>query len=109
MFFCESIDKILVQWKRIFMNKTYDLLIVGNGYDLASGFLTSYSNYLESKFGYGIRNGLITFFQAALYSNVSENNEWNSFEKLLCYYLAFLHYLFLLYRPPCIIRAKTHY
>ena len=72
----------------------YDLLIVGNGYDLESGFKTSYIDFLNSFLNSGIRNYLISFFRSAYDRGVVVNNEWNGFENLLCQYLQFLDYLF---------------
>ena len=72
----------------------YDLLVVGNGFDLGCGFKTSYSDFL-SKISYdGTRNPLIYFFSSAQRSGYFANDEWNGFETILCQYLQFLDYCF---------------
>lgn len=72
----------------------YDLLIVGNGYDLASGYQTSYSAFLNSLMMSQNQNMLFHFFVHAYRENYIQNDQWNGFEKLLCNYLQFLNYLF---------------
>lgn len=74
--------------------KTYDLLIVGSGFDLASGFQTSYRSFLTYYRNKGIQNPLIYFFIDAYDKGFILNNEWNGFENLLCQYLQFLDFLF---------------
>ena len=72
----------------------YDLLIVGNGFDLASGYRTTYSDFLNRQAMWGPDNRLIVFFLDAYRNNFVINDEWNGFENLLCQYLEFLQYLF---------------
>lgn len=72
----------------------YDLLIVGNGFDLACNYKTSYVDFLDYEGRKGVSNPLISFFLSAYNRNVVSNNEWNGFESLLCQYLQFLDYLF---------------
>ena len=72
----------------------YDLLIVGNGFDLACNYKTSYSDFLEYEGGKGYTNPLISFFSSAYHYHIVINDEWNGFENLLCQYLQFLDYLF---------------
>ena len=72
----------------------YDLLVVGNGFDLGCGFKTSYRNFLDKIGSQGNRNPLITFFISADHNEFMANEEWNGFESLLCQYLQFLDYCF---------------
>lgn len=72
----------------------YDLLVVGNGYDLACGFKTTYKDFLDSITSTGTYNNLIVFFSSAYRKGVVINDEWNGFENLLCQYLQLLDYLF---------------
>ena len=72
----------------------YDLLVVGNGFDLGCNFRTSYSDFLKYAQDKMSSNPLVLFFNSARYQNLFENDEWNSFELLLCQLLQFLNYLF---------------
>lgn len=72
----------------------YDLLIVGNGFDIGCGFHTAYNDFLEYKLSHGIRDPLIAFFLEAYDKDYILNYEWNGFENLLCQYLQFLDYCF---------------
>ena len=72
----------------------YDLLVVGNGFDLGCKYKTSYINFLDSFYGRSINNYLISFFTSAYNNGVVQNQNWNGFENLLCQYLQFLDYLF---------------
>lgn len=72
----------------------YDLLVIGNGFDLECKFNTSYVDFLNYISKNSISNHLITFFITAYRSGVVQNNEWNGFENILCQYLQFLDYLF---------------
>ncbi len=76
------------------MKNVFDLLIVGNGYDLASEYETSYEQFLRYCKNTGCRNMLYYFFDSAYSNGLIENDEWNSFEKILCQYLQFLDYIF---------------
>ena len=70
----------------------YDLLIVGNGFDLGCKYKTGYDDFLSSC--EDCDNFLFTFFKNAYRKRFIINNEWNGFENLLCQYLQFLDYLF---------------
>lgn len=72
----------------------YDLLIVGNGFDLGCGFKTSYIDFLNFNLGKSISNPLLSFFISAYNRKYFVNDEWNGFENLLCQYLQFLDYCF---------------
>ena len=72
----------------------YDLLIVGNGFDLGCDFKTTYTDFLKSFSGKSISNPLLSFFMSAYDRNYYVNDEWNGFENLLCQYLQFLDYCF---------------
>lgn len=75
--------------------KIYDLLIVGNGFDLASGYETSYQSFLNyCRSEKRLNNYLINFFIDAYDKGYIYNAEWNGFENLLCQYLQFLDFLF---------------
>lgn len=74
--------------------KNYDLLIVGNGFDLGSGYNTSYKQFLDDN-DYPMPNNFLFKYCYASYSNNFQfNNDWNGFEKLLCQFLHFINYLF---------------
>ena len=72
----------------------YNLLIVGNGFDLGCGFKTSYNDFLDKITLNDIDNPLVLFFINAKDSHYFANNEWNGFEKMLCQYLQFINYFF---------------
>ncbi len=74
--------------------KKYDLLVVGNGFDLGCDYKTSFDDFLEYEGNKGIQNPLISFFLSASYKGFIVNKEWNGFEKILCQYLQFLDYCF---------------
>ncbi len=76
------------------MMKNYDLFIVGNGFDIGCGLKTKYSDFLSFYTSNGIKNSLLVSFNQAYHYNYYENDEWNSFEKLICQYLQFLNYIF---------------
>lgn len=71
----------------------YDLFIVGNGFDLACDYHTTYQDYLYS----GESNNSILFncFNNSTMLGFIKNNDWNGFEKMLCQYLCFIKYLFI--------------
>ncbi len=76
--------------------KKYNLLVVGNGFDLNFKFKTKYSDfceYLRKSFG-PAKNKLLYFLYRAYDFDVMINENWTSFEKVLCQYLEFLNYLF---------------
>lgn len=72
-------------------NKIYDLFVVGNGFDIACNYDTTYSSYLKS----GLSNNSCLF---RCFANTEDlaifDGEWNSFEKILCHYICFIKYLF---------------
>lgn len=71
----------------------YDLLIVGNGFDLHCGYNTSYKSFLISQM-YGNQSDLIVFLRNAYDNGYYMNDEWNGFEKLICQYLQFINFIF---------------
>lgn len=74
--------------------KNYNLLIVGNGFDLGSGYDTSYKTFLESN-NCPMPNNFLFQYCSFSYSNRFQSNpDWNGFEKLLCQFLQFINYLF---------------
>lgn len=74
--------------------KQYDLLVVGNGFDLHLGLPTTYENFIEwFAYNHHERNSLLLYFQIACSNNVFESEEWNSFEKNICTLIEFLHYI----------------
>ncbi len=76
--------------------KKYDLLVIGNGFDLNLGYCTSYSDYCKDLIAnyQPIQNKLTYFFYHALDYGYMDDSNWTSFEKVLCQYLEFLNYLF---------------
>lgn len=72
----------------------YDLLVVGNGFDLACKYNTKYSDFLNEYSYVTTKNNLLLFFLSASYKKYYINEEWNGFENLLCQYLQFIDYLF---------------
>ena len=72
----------------------YDLLVVGNGFDLGSGFKTDYASFIKSMNSSGSSTSLIHFYFSAYDRNYMINDEWNGFENLLCQYLQFIDFLF---------------
>lgn len=72
----------------------YDLLIVGNGFDIASGYWTTCRDFMNCFDKKGIYSPLGDFFITAYGKDFVINDEWNGFENLLCQYLEFLQYLF---------------
>lgn len=76
--------------------KKYNLLVVGNGFDLNLGHKTSCINFCED-FRFSnqpINNKLTDFFSRALDFGYMLNNNWTGFERVLCQYLEFLNFLF---------------
>ena len=72
----------------------YDLLIVGNGFDIASGYWTTCRDFLNCFDKKGVYSPLGDFFITAYGKDFVINDEWNGFENQLCQYLEFLQYLF---------------
>ena len=70
----------------------YDLFITGNGFDVACGYKTRYVDFLKSN----SHNESKLFFCFNKSSDLKaiEDENWNSFEKMLCHYLCFIKYLF---------------
>lgn len=75
-----------------FIPNLYDLFIVGNGFDIAFNYKTSYLDYLESN--KSSDSGLFLCFKKSKELGCYTNNDWNGFEKMLCQYLCFIRYLF---------------
>lgn len=76
--------------------KKYNLLVVGNGFDLNLGHKTSCINFCED-FRFSnqpINNKLTDFFSRALDFGYMLNNNWTGFERVLCQYLEFLNFIF---------------
>ena len=75
--------------------KKYDLLVVGNGFDLHLGYKTKYTHFCDYLINnQPIRNKLLYFFYHAYDYGFFENEEWTSFEQLLCRYIEFLNHIF---------------
>lgn len=72
----------------------YDLLVVGNGFDLGCEFKTTYNDFINYSYALGVRNSLFNLFMSAINNKVLRNDEWNGFEKLLCQYLQFIDFLY---------------
>lgn len=71
-----------------------NLLVVGNGFDLACGIKTDVDNFLELNINKLNNNDLISFIYNAKHYKMNYLPEWNNFEKLICQYLNFINYLF---------------
>lgn len=71
-----------------------DLLIVGNGFDKNIDLNTDFDHYLDKRGSEGIRIELLSFLSRARNHNLFIDENWNSFEKVICYYLNFVEYLF---------------
>ena len=73
----------------------YSLLIVGNGFDLNCSYNTKYSHFCDYLIqNQPIKNKLLLYFHRAYEYGYMDNDNWTSFEKILCHYLEFLNYLF---------------
>ena len=73
--------------------KNYDLLVIGNGFDLACKYKTTYVDFLNSFENGAIPNNLVGFFSSAHYNDFM-NGDWNDFEKCILLYLRFIEYIF---------------
>ena len=71
-----------------------DLLIVGNGFDKNIDLNTDFDHYLDKRGSEGIRIELLSFLSRARNHNLFIDENWNSFEKVICHYLNFVEYLF---------------
>lgn len=75
--------------------RKYDLLVVGNGFDLHLGYETKYTHFCKYLIAnQPIQNKLLYFFYHAYKYGFFESEDWTSFEQLLCRYLEFLNYIF---------------
>lgn len=75
--------------------KNYDLLIVGNGFDIGSGYDTTYRTFLEDNDYPMQKNFLFQYCYFSHSNHYQTNNDWNGYEKLLCQFLQFVNYLFI--------------